>query len=125
MDQPVDLFLDLDERAELGQVPDFALNLGADRILVRQIVPGVGLDLFQAERNAPRRRIDAEHHRVDGVANVQDLRRMFDALAPRHLADVDEPLDARLELHERAVVGQADDLAPMRAPTGYRSMTFA
>ena len=36
---------------------------------------------------------------------------MLDALAPRHLADVDEPFDARLELDERAVVGQADDLA--------------
>ena len=36
---------------------------------------------------------------------------MLDALAPRHLADVDQPFDARLELDERAVVGQADDLA--------------
>ena len=36
---------------------------------------------------------------------------MLDALAPRHLADVDEPFDARLELDERAVVGEADDLA--------------
>ena len=35
---------------------------------------------------------------------------MLDALAPRHLADVDQPFDARLELDERAVVGQADDL---------------
>ena len=36
---------------------------------------------------------------------------MLDALAPRHLADVDQAFDARLELDERAVVGQADDLA--------------
>ena len=36
---------------------------------------------------------------------------MLDALAPRHLADVDQPLDARLELDERAVVGEAHDLA--------------
>ena len=36
---------------------------------------------------------------------------MLDALAPRHLGHVDEPFDARLELDERAVVGQADDLA--------------
>ena len=64
VDQPVDLLLDLDERAELGQVPDLALNLRADRILVRQVVPGVRLDLLEAERDAPRRRIDAEHHRV-------------------------------------------------------------
>ena len=36
---------------------------------------------------------------------------MLHALAPRHLGDVDETFDARLELDERAVVGQADDLA--------------
>ena len=36
---------------------------------------------------------------------------MLDALAPRHLADVDEPLDTGLELDERAVIGEADDLA--------------
>ncbi len=36
---------------------------------------------------------------------------MLDALAPRHLGDVNQSLDARFELDERAVVGQADDLA--------------
>ncbi len=79
--------------------------------LLGQLVPRVALDLLQAERDAPRAGIDAEHHRVDGVADVQDLRRVLDALAPRHLADVDQPFDAGLELDERAVVGQADDLA--------------
>ena len=37
--------------------------------------------------------------------------RVLDALAPRHLRYVDQSLDAWLELDERAVVGQADDLA--------------
>jgi hypothetical protein len=55
--------------------------------------------------------IDAEHLRFNAVANVEDLRRVLDALAPRHLADVDQAFDARLELDEGAVVGQADDLA--------------
>src|SRR3954464_15102407 len=32
-------------------------------------------------------------------------------LGPRHLGDVDEALDARLELHERAVVGDVGDAA--------------
>jgi hypothetical protein len=99
------------ERAELGEVADLAGDLGADRVLPARVVPRIGLDLLETERNAARRRIHAEHHRVDGVADVQDLRRMLDALAPRHLADVDQPFDARFELHERAVVGQADDLA--------------
>ena len=55
--------------------------------------------------------IDAEHLRFDAVADVEDLRRVLDALAPRHFADVNQAFDARLELDERAVVGQADHLA--------------
>ena len=79
--------------------------------LLGQLVPRVALDLLQAERDAARAGIDAEHHRLDAVADVEHLRRVLDPLAPRHLADVDQPLDARLELDERAVVGQADHLA--------------
>jgi hypothetical protein len=74
-------------------------------------VPRVALDLLEAERNPPRAGIHAEHHRLDAVADVEDLRGMLDALAPRHLADVDQPFDARLELDERTVIGKADDLA--------------
>ena len=56
-------------------------------------------------------RVDAEHHRLDRVADVEDLRRVLDPLAPRHLGDVDQALDAGLELDEGAVVGQAHHLA--------------
>ena len=60
------------------------------------------------------------------VADVEDLRRMLDALAPRHLADVDQAFDARLELDERAVVGEADDLAAhARARPGSDPCTVA
>src|SRR5258706_5881801 len=111
VDQTVDVFFNLDERAELGEVADLALDLRADRILLGQLVPRIGLHLLEAEGDAPRRGIDAEDHRVHRVADVENLRRVLDALAPRHLGDVDEPLDARFELDERAVVGQADNLA--------------
>src|SRR4051812_47660086 len=111
VDQAVDLLFDFDERAELGEVANLALDLRADRVLVGEVVPRVALDLLEAERNPPRRRIDAEHHGVHRVADIEDLRRVLDALAPRHLADVDQPLDAGLELDERAVVGEAHHLA--------------
>src|SRR5262249_35734721 len=39
------------------------------------------------------------------------LRRMRDALGPRHLGDVHQAFDAALELDEGTVVGDADDLA--------------
>src|SRR2546427_6551247 len=111
MNEAVDFLLHFDEGAELREIPDLALNLAADWILVRQVVPGIALDLLEAERDPARRRIDAEHERVDRVADVEKLARMLDALAPRHLADVYQPFNPRLELDERAVVGKADDLA--------------
>ncbi len=88
-----------------------ALDARANRILLGQLVPGVALDLLEPKRDAPGRRIHAEDHGVHGVADVQDLRRVLDALAPRHLGHVDQAFDARLELDERAVVGQAHHLA--------------
>src|SRR6187200_1632786 len=116
VNQAIDVLFDFDERAELGEVAHLALDLRPDGILLTELVPRVALDLLQAERDATSRRIDAEHHRLDGVTDVQDLRRMLDALAPRHLADMDQAFDARLQLDERTVVGQADDL-PAHART--------
>src|SRR5688572_27693435 len=111
VNQAVDVLLDLDEGAELGEVADLALDLRADRILLGQLVPRIALDLLEAERDPPRGGIDAEDHRLDRVADVEDLRGVLDALAPGHLGDVDQSLDARFELDERAVVGQAYGLA--------------
>src|SRR5688572_24277886 len=110
VNQAVDVLFDLDERAELGEVAHLALDARTHRVLLGELVPRVALDLLEAQRDAPCRRIHAEHHRVDVVADVEDLRRVLDALAPRHLGDVDEPLDARFELDEGAVVGEADHL---------------
>src|SRR5262245_51621893 len=111
VDQAVDFLLDFDERTELGEVTNLALNSGPDGVFVGQVVPRIALDLLQAERDAARRRIDAKHHGFNVVADVQNLRRVLDALAPRHLGDVDQPLDARLELDERAVIGETDDFS--------------
>jgi hypothetical protein len=68
--------------------------------LVGQVVPGVGLHLLQAERNPARCRVHAEDHRVDRIPDVENLRRVLDALAPRHLADVNQAFDTGLELDE-------------------------
>src|SRR4030095_7843388 len=87
------------------------LDARTDRILLGQLVPRVRFNLLEAQGNAPRRGIDAEHHRIDAVADVENLRRVLDALAPRHLGDVDQAFDAGLQLDERAVVGEAYHLA--------------
>src|SRR5207249_10673623 len=72
VDEPVNLLLDLHERTELGEVAHLAGDLGAHGILVGKVVPRVGLDLLEPERNAPCRGIHAEHHALHRVAHIQD-----------------------------------------------------
>ncbi len=52
---------------------------------------------------------------------LTQLGRVLDPLGPAHLGDVDQALDALLELDEGAVVGEADHLALDAVPTGYFS----
>ena len=87
------------------------LMLRADRVLLDELLPGVALDLLQAEADAVRLLVDVEHLALDLLADGQHLGRVLDLLGPGHLGDVDQALDALLELDERAVVGEAHDLA--------------
>src|SRR5262245_22022814 len=109
--QPVDALLDADEDPEVGEVLHLPLDAAADRMIDAHHLPGIRLRLLEAERDAPVRGIDVEHHDVDFLADLEHLRRMGDALGPRHLRDVHQPFDAGLELDEGAVIGEADDLA--------------
>ena len=61
------------------------------------------------ERDALALAVELEDAHVDLVADLDDLRRVLDAL-PRHVRDVQQAVDAA-EVHERAVVGQVLDHA--------------
>ncbi len=115
MHQAVDALLEADEDPEVGDVADQALDLRANGIGLLDHAPGVGLDLLHPQRDLALLLVDVEHHRLDLVAHGEHLRGVLDALRPRHLGDVDQPLDARLELDEGAVLGERDD-APADAP---------
>ena len=73
-------------------------------------VHGSGSSCLRPEADSLVLRVEVENHRLHLLAHLEHLRRML-WLRPRHLADVNEALDALLELHERAVVGERDDLA--------------
>ncbi len=111
VDQPVDAILDADEDAEVGDVADLALQDRADRVVLLDEIPGVVLELLHAEADALLVQVDVEHDGLDLLAHVHELARVLDALVPGHLGDVDQPLDALLELDEGAVVRHGDDLA--------------
>src|SRR6185369_3294805 len=101
----------LDEGAEVRQVTDASMNARADVITLVQSLPRVLLHLFHAETDAPGARVNAEHFDLNTVAGIDDLARMLDALGPAHFGNVDQTLDAVLELDEGAVIGHARDLS--------------
>ena len=72
---------------------------------------GLPQALLEAERDAALVRIDLEHHHLDLLAGRDDLAGMDVLLGPAHLGDVDQALDAGLELDEGAVVGDVGDAA--------------
>src|SRR5689334_19963201 len=110
VNQTVNARLDLDERAEAGEVAHLSIEPRADRILLRQHHPRILLRLLHAERDLLLVRIDLEHHCFDRLTNRNELRRMADVAGPAHLADVNETFDARLQLDERAVVSDRNHL---------------
>ncbi len=111
MDHAVDVAGQAHEEAELGDVPDLALDLGAARELDRELVPRIFLGLLEAERDAPLLRIHVEDHDVHFLARRNDLARMHVLLGPAHLGHMDQAFDARLQLDEGAVVGDVGHAA--------------
>src|SRR5579863_576662 len=109
VDEAVDAVLDLDEGSEVRQVADAAFDRHADRELLVQRVPRIGCELAHTEGNPALGRIHVEHHALDLVTNVDQLRRMLHALRPCHFAHMDEAFNSLFEFDERSVVRDADD----------------
>src|SRR5579872_57578 len=106
--QTVDPIFNFDERPEIGQVAYAAFYGQANRILLMQRIPWVGRKLPHAQRDAPFGGIHIEHHALDLIPNIDQLRRMLHALRPRHLADVHQAFDTLLQFDECAVIRHAD-----------------
>jgi hypothetical protein len=68
VDHAVDVAVEADEQAELGGVLDFALDLAADRVLLGEVVPRVGLGLLEAEADAALLAVDLEDLDLDFLA---------------------------------------------------------
>src|SRR5947207_4546515 len=103
--------------------------LSADLALLAAPAPAAHLsrrldrmrELLQTEADAALVGIDADHEQAELVADGHEVFGPVDGPV-RHLRDVEQPVHPRLELHERAEVGEAHDLTrdagPHRTPQG-------
>src|SRR5205814_6209158 len=76
-----------------------------DRMRLRKGLPRVRLGLLEAKRNPPLLLVDLEHLHVDFLRSADDLAGVNILLGPAHLGDVDQALDAGLELDEGTIFG--------------------
>src|SRR5690606_24093389 len=111
VDQAVDAAVQADEDAEVGDRLDLALDLVALLVDRGEGLPRVAGDLLDAQRDAATLLVHVQDHDLDLVADLHDLGRVDVLVGPVHLGDVHQAFHARLDLDERAVVGDVADLA--------------
>ena len=125
MDHAVDVGVETDEQTELGDVLDLAFDDRADRELLGEGRPRIVEALLETKRDAALHRIDFQHHHFDFLRGRNDLAGVHVLLRPAHLGDMDQTFDARLELNERAVIGDVRDTAlELRADRILRGNAF-
>ena len=108
MGQGFDARLQLDERAELRKARDAARAQLPDGIPDGNLGPRIGSELFQAEGDLLRVLVDPHHPDGDFLAWRDQLGRIRHA-GPRHLGDVEQALDPRPEIDERAELAHGGD----------------
>src|SRR5450631_1380238 len=111
VDHAVDIALEPEEQAELGLVLDLAFDRRSDREFLDEHFPGIAHGLLEAERNPALDRIHFQNLHFDFLRGRDDLAGVHVLLGPRHLRDVDQAFDARLQFDEGAVVGDVGDAA--------------
>ena len=98
---------DLGERAEGGDADDLDVDLGADGIVSLEHFPRAVFDLLVAQGDLLVLSVKGFDVHVHGIAHVDDLGRMLDAL-PGKLGAMDHAVHAS-QIDERAVIGKGLD----------------
>ncbi len=109
VDQPLDAFGQLDEGAVGLQAHDPAAHDRADRVLDLDVVPGIRLELLEAQGDALALAVEVQHLDAHHLADLEHLARVPDA-APAHVGDVQQAVEAE-QVDKRAEVGQVLDHA--------------
>ena len=107
--QPLDAGLELDESAVIHDGDHFADNAVALVISLGHRLPGIVLQLLEAQRNAARLRVEVGYQNLQRLAYFHDLGRVVDA-APGEVRDVQQAVQA-VQVDEGAEVGNVLNLA--------------
>src|SRR5678815_2979307 len=109
--EALDTRLELDECTVVRDRHNLARHARADRILLRDVLPRIALQLFEAERDSLSLPVDIENLDFELRTDLHHLRRMLNA-SVRHVGDVQQAIDTA-KIDERAEIGDVlhDSLA--------------
>ncbi len=112
MEQAFEIVVELHEHTEVGDLRDEAREQVAHVVVRRdRLEPRVRRKLLLAEGNPLLLLVDREDHALQAVALLDHLGGVRDLLRPRHVRDVQEAIDALLDLDECAVAGEVANRA--------------
>ena len=94
----------LHERAKFSEAANRPFDRRAHRKLLLRLGPWVAQRLLQPQRHPPFAHIHAKDHHLDCLTRLQQVAGLANLLRPRHLREMNHPLDPRLQLHKRAKV---------------------
>src|SRR5271170_271207 len=105
MNETFDPGFHFDKGSKIGQTRDSAVDALASLVFVRCQIPGLRLELFEPERNAPGCSIHLQNLDLKLLTHGQQILRMIHP-APRDISDVQQPIDSA-NIDEGAVAGKA------------------
>src|SRR5664279_1513606 len=109
--EALDVVADVDDDALVHQSNHGAADIRVHRIALTDAQPRILDRLLEPQRDPLVLRIDVENDDVHRVTLLHHFRRMLHTLRPAHVGDVDQPIDARLDLDERAEAREVAHLA--------------
>ncbi len=109
VDEAVDVVLELHEGTKVGDFRDGALDEIADLEATVDFLPGIVLELFDAEADALVDLVDVDDDGFEFVALFEGFARVVDLAGPGKVGHVNHAVDAFFQFHKRAVGGHVAD----------------
>src|SRR5699024_4200997 len=109
--QTVDIARQADEDTEIGNRLDLAGDMVIALVVLGKVIPGIGLALLHAQRNAAPLFVDFQYHDFDFVADTDHARRIGVLVGPIHFRNMHQAFHSFLDFDEGAIIGNIRDVA--------------
>src|ERR1700680_992098 len=111
MNHAVDALFEFNKSSVGGHVPNPAFDARSNDILVLDYIPGIGLELANAQRNLLLLFVDSKDNGFNQLALTEHIRGTGNSLGPGEIRNMDQSFNTFLNLHKRAVRDQVCHLA--------------